>query len=105
LTLSLRNPWVEHVTAERSLDLKDVLTGKRFHVLEQGASQKLRPADLLFTRVVTLDGAAIMFGASPFIVPPRWHTHIIDWRERLFRRRLMSRQDLPAVPSFRHSIP
>jgi hypothetical protein len=85
---------VEHVTAQRSLDLKDVLTGKRFHVLEQSASQKLRPADLLFTRVVTLDGAGIMFGASPFIVPPRWHTHIIDWRERLFRRRLMSRQDL-----------
>ena len=79
---------VEHVTAQRSLDLKDVFTGKRFHVLEQGASQKLRPADLLFTRVVTLDGAGIMFGASPFIVPPRWHTHIIDWRERLFRRRL-----------------
>lgn len=85
---------VEHVTPQRSLDLKDVLTRKRFHVLEQGASQHLRRADLLFTRVVTLDGAAIMFGASPFIVPPVWHTHIIDWRERLFRRRLLSREDL-----------
>jgi hypothetical protein len=85
---------VEHVTAQRSLDLKDVLTGKRFHVLEQGASQKLRPADLLFARVVTLDSAGIMFGAAPFIVPPRWHPHIIDWRERLFRSRLMSRRDL-----------
>ena len=87
---------VEQVTAQRSLDLKDVLTGTRFHVLEQGASQTLRPADLLFTRVLTLDGASIMFGASPFIVEPRWHAQIIDWRERRFRKRLMRRQDLDA---------
>lgn len=66
-------------------------------MLEQGASQRLRPADLLFTRVLTLDGASIMIGASPFIVPPRWHTRIIDWRERLFRRRLLTRQDLDDV--------
>lgn len=65
---------VEHVTPQQSVDLKDVLTGRRFHVLEQGASQRLQPADLLFTRVLTLDGASIMFGAAPFIVPPRWHT-------------------------------
>jgi hypothetical protein len=85
---------VEEVTAGRSLDLKDVLTGSRFHVLEQGASQTLRPADLIFTRIVTLDGTSLMFGAAPFVVPPRWHTHIIDWRERLMRKRLMTRRDL-----------
>lgn len=33
-------------------------------------------------------------GASPFIVPPRWQTRIIDWRERLFRKRLLTRQNL-----------
>ena len=85
---------VEHVAQGRSLDLKDVLTGRRFHVLEQGASQRLRPADLMFTRVVTIDGTSLMLGAAPFVVPPPWHTRIIDWRERLVRRRLMTRQDL-----------
>ena len=85
---------VEQVTAGRSLDLKDVLTGARFHVLEQGASQTLRPADLIFTRVLTIDGVSLMLGAAPFVVPPRWHTRIIDWRERLFRKRLMTRRDL-----------
>lgn len=85
---------VEQVTPQRHLDIKDVLTGKRFHVLEQSASQRLRPADLLFTRVLTLGGVSILMGASPFIVPPRWHTHIIDWRERMCRKRLMSRADL-----------
>jgi hypothetical protein len=85
---------MEQVTPGRSLDLKDVLTGRRFHVLEQGASLKLRPADLLFTRVLTIDGACIMLGAAPFIVPPHWHTRIIDWREGPFRNRLMTREDL-----------
>jgi hypothetical protein len=85
---------VEDVTAGRSLDLKDVLTGSRFHVLEQGASQNLRPADLIFTRIVTLEGVSLMFGAAPFVVPPRWHTHVIDWREQLMRKRLMTRQHL-----------
>lgn len=85
---------VEKVSPGRSLDLKDVLTGARFHVLEQGASRDLRPADLLFTRVVTLDGCSIMCGASPFIIPPRWHTSVIDWRQRLFPRRLMTRAEV-----------
>ena len=85
---------VERVTKGRGLDLKDVLTGKRFHVLEQSASQRLRPADLLFTRVITIEGSSIMFGASPFILPPIWHTRIIDWREQSFRKRLRTRQTL-----------
>jgi hypothetical protein len=85
---------VEWVTPGRSLDLKDVLTGSRFHVLEQGASQTLRPADLIFARVLTIDGVSLLLGTAPFVVPPRWHTRIIDWRERLFRKRLMTREDL-----------
>lgn len=85
---------VEQVTAGRSLDLKDVLTGSRFRVLEQGASQKLRPADLIFARVLTIDGMSIMLGTAPFIVPPRWHTRIIDWREHMFRKRPATCQDL-----------
>jgi hypothetical protein len=85
---------VEQVTAGRSLDLKDVLTGARFHVLERSASTSLLPADLIFMRVVTIDGISLMFGVAPFVVPPRWHTRIIDWREKLVRKRLMTRQDL-----------
>jgi len=84
---------VEHANPGRSLDLKDVLTGVRFHVLEQGASQNLRPADIVFTRVLSVGGVSLMFGAAPFIVPPRWHTRIIDWRERLFRKRRLTIKD------------
>lgn len=85
---------VERVVPGRSLDLKDVLTGARFHALEQSASRTLRSGDLLFTRVITIDVVSLMLGAAPFIVPPPWHTRIIDWRERLFRKRLMTLPDL-----------
>ena len=35
-----------------------------------------------------------MFGAAPLVVPPRWHTHIIDWRERLMGKGLMTHRPL-----------
>jgi hypothetical protein len=72
-----------------------VLTGARFHVLEQSGTAMLRPADLVFTRVVTIDGASIMAGQAPYLAPPHWHIPIIDWRERVFRRRLATRSSSP----------
>ena len=85
---------VEQVTEGRSLDLKDVLTGARFHVIEQGASRTLREADLVFTRVVTVDGISLLLGASPYVIPPRWHTRIIDWRTKVCRKRALTRREL-----------
>jgi len=85
---------VEQVDPGRSLDIKDILTGRRFHVLEQGASQRVGLGDLLFTRVVTWGGASVMFGLAPYAVPAAWHTRVIDFRESLFGARLMTRQDL-----------
>lgn len=80
-----------------SLDIKDVLTGRRFHVLEQSASRTLQPADLHFTRVVTMDGVSVMFGGAPLVVPPDWHTRIIDWREGILGKRLATRETLVDV--------
>jgi hypothetical protein len=49
----------------RSIDLKNILTGKHGHVLEQSASRMLRAGDVTFTRVVTADG----FPASGATMP------------------------------------
>jgi hypothetical protein len=57
---------VESTAPGRSIDLKDILTGGHFHVLEQSASRTLRAGDLAFTRVITAGGASIMIGASPW---------------------------------------
>jgi hypothetical protein len=85
---------VDAVEPGRSLDIKDILTGRCFHVLEQGASRSLRPGDLLFTRVVTVGGVSILIGASAWIIPPEWHLPVIEFRERLRPRALLTREDL-----------
>lgn len=85
---------VEAVFAGRALDIKDILTGRRFHVLEQSASRTLHVGDVLFTRVVTAGGGSIMIGACPWVIPASWHIPIIDMRERWRKRRLLTRDEL-----------
>ena len=50
--------------------------------------------DLTFTRVVTAGGASIMIGASPWVIPPAWHLPVIEFREQLRPRRLLTLNDL-----------
>jgi hypothetical protein len=85
---------VEAVIVGRALDIKDILTGQRFHVLEQSASRTLHVGDVLFTRVVTAGGGSIMIGACPWVIPASWHIPIIDMRERWRARRLLTRDEL-----------
>jgi hypothetical protein len=83
---------VEEVAPGRSLDIKDILTGRRFHVLEQSASQTLKVGDLTFTRVITAGGASILIGACPWVIPASWHIPIIDMRERFRPKGLLTRE-------------
>ncbi|OFW42049.1 MAG: hypothetical protein A3J29_04835, partial [Acidobacteria bacterium RIFCSPLOWO2_12_FULL_67_14b] len=85
---------VESTVPGRAIDLKDVLTGRHFHVLEQSASQTLRAGDLTYTRVVTAGGASIMIGASPWVIPPEWYLRILDFRQQLRPRRLLTVDEL-----------
>ena len=54
----------------------------------------LRAGDVTFTRVVTAGGASIMLGASPWVIPPSWHLPVIEFRDQLSPRRLMTLADL-----------
>jgi len=85
---------VEATAPGRSVDLKDILTGRRFHVLEQSASRTFQPGHLTYARVVTAGGASIMIGAAPWIIPAAWHVPVIEFRERCRPRSMMTREDL-----------
>ena len=85
---------VEAVFVGRALDIKDILTGRRFSVLEQSASRTLHVGDVLFTRVVTAGGGSIMIGACPWVIPASRHIPIIDVRERFRPKRLLTRDEL-----------
>ena len=80
--------------AARGLDIKDILTGRRFHVLEQSASRTLHVGDVLFTRVATAGSGSIMIGARPWAIPASWHIPIIDMRERWRPKRLLTRHEM-----------
>lgn len=85
---------VESVVPGRSMDLTDILTGRRFHVLEQSASQALREGDITFTRVITAGGASIMIGASQWTILPSWHVTILDFRDTLRKKGKLTREEL-----------
>lgn len=85
---------VESVAPGRALDIKDVLTGRHFHVLEQSASRTLKVGDLMFTRVITAGGASILIGACPWVIPASWHISIIDMREKFRPKGLLTREEL-----------
>lgn len=85
---------IESVTPGRSLELKDILTGRRFHVLEQSASRALHAGDVTYTRVLTARGGSIMIGACPWVIPASWHIPVIDFRARLRPRRMLTREEL-----------
>lgn len=85
---------VEAVAPGRSLDIRDILTGRRFHVLEQSASRTLKVGDLTFTRVITAGGASILIGACPWVIPASWHIPIIDMREKFRPKGLLTRAEL-----------
>ncbi len=85
---------VDSATPGRSLDVRDVMTGRRFHVLEQAASQTFQPGDLSYSRVLTLDGVSILLGACPLVIPPEWHLTLLDMRERWRPGGFLTRADL-----------
>lgn len=83
---------VVHVEPGVSLDVMDVLTGRRFHTPELTASRSLRVGHLIFARVVTLNGLSLLFGMAPYVAPPEWHVEVIDWRAHYFRKRAVTRE-------------
>ncbi len=81
---------VEQVAPGVSLDVKDVLTGRTFHTPELTASRSLRVGDLVFTRVITMEGVSLLFGLAPYVASPSWHVEVLDWRDHMFRKRAVT---------------
>ena len=82
---------VEQVTPGQSVDVKDILTGRRFHTRELTASRSLHLGDIVFTRVVTVDDVSLLFGTAPYAAPPAFHLEVLDWRDHGFRKRKPTR--------------
>jgi hypothetical protein len=85
---------VEEATPGRDLRLRDLFTGADCRVLEQSASAMVPPGALIYARPVTLDEGSILVGSGPLVIPPAWHNRLIDFREKVSRKRRMDHMAL-----------
>jgi hypothetical protein len=75
------------VVPGEAIDLEDVLTGATCRVLESTASRIVRPGEVVYARVVTLDGVSIMVGSGSTALPPLRRADLADLRQDLAGRR------------------
>jgi len=83
---------VTGVTPGQSLALKDVMTQCEYTVRERSASTMVRQGAVLYTRVLEMDGVAIMCGCAPLIIPADEHLWLLDVRHSLTRKRTPMRE-------------
>lgn len=74
---------VTGVVPGKSLALRDIFLDRTFTVKEAKASATLRRGDIIFARVVPLDGQAIVVGLAPTAIPPSEHTRFLDFRDEI----------------------
>ena len=67
----------------RGLHLRDVLLGTETFVFEASGSANARAGDMLFGRVVPIDGIALVDGCGAAVIPPGEKPRIIELRKSL----------------------
>ncbi len=63
--------------------LRDVLLGTDADVIEHSGSKFVRPGDVLFAKVVPIEGIALIEGMGPAAIPPVRKPEIIELRKTL----------------------
>ena len=67
----------------QGMTLIDILQGIRIQVQERTGSQFVEAGDILFGRAVSVDGAGMIIGISPTVIPPGRKPEIIELRKDL----------------------
>ena len=79
----------------KSVHIRDVLTGAEVQVQENLGSEMLSLGDILYGRVLQVEGVGMFLGLSAIIIPPRMKPQLIDLRRSLSRGgKELNRDDL-----------
>jgi len=70
----------------RNLLLRDIFMEREISVLERTSSKTLVKGQILYTRVVTLDGVSIMVGCAPVAIPADYVNRLFEFRESLKKK-------------------
>lgn len=74
---------VLEVEFEKSVVVKDIFLGTEHSVKERQGTQHLKRGDVIFSRILTLDGQSIFVGMAPLIIPAKYQTSILDFKDWL----------------------
>lgn len=78
----------------REIVLRDIFRQQEVKVRERQASATLRPGQIIFTKVVALDGDSVMLGCAPYAIPGRNFDAIVALREHISRHHAMTDETL-----------
>jgi hypothetical protein len=77
---------VLEVEVGKSLFVKDILLGTTHTLKERQGTFLIKRGDIIFSRILTLDDQSIAISMSPYLVPTKYHTDIIDFRDMLIKK-------------------
>lgn len=73
------------VRSGEGFDLRDIFTGGEIAVTEQAGSRQSQTGDILFGKVVTLDGVSLLEACAPFMFPPMQKSAVLKLRKKMER--------------------
>lgn len=65
--------------------LRDIFTGEETGVIEQAGSRQSQAGDILFGKVVTIDGVSMLEACAPFMFPPMEKSAVLKLRKKMGR--------------------
>jgi hypothetical protein len=71
-----------------------VLVGTEVEVLERSGSEWAEPGDLLYAKIVPIEGVALMEVCAPALIPPQNKIELIELRRRMQQRSQLSAAEL-----------
>lgn len=74
---------IRHVELETSLTVKDILLGTTHTIKERLGTHQLKPGDIVFGRILTIDDHSIFIGMAPFVIPVLYQSDFLNYRDWL----------------------
>jgi hypothetical protein len=70
-------------TPGRGFTLRDIITGEECGVTERSASRSVTAGDILFAKIVRLEGLALLEACGTVVIPPERKGPILELRKRI----------------------
>lgn len=82
------------IAPDISLKLKDVLTEEFHIVLEKSATRGIQKEDLIFGKVIHIDGIDILEACAPIIIRPKFKLQILDLKSFIKKKNKVITQEV-----------